>query len=122
MKFKLFHYGIMALTILCGAGMYLAVTRGMIAPISPMDSLGQTVQYLVIFDTLICVPLGVWLNAKKNALVGMLIASHPMVPAICCAYWMGGYTSMLYLAGISAIAWYFTKHREEYFTDNTPES
>lgn len=110
MKYKLAHYAIMIATILAGAGMYYAVTRDYIQTINPLDELGQVVQYLVIFDTIITVPLGLWINAKKHALWGMVLASNSMIPAIACAYWMGGYTSMLYLAGIAAIAWYFAKN------------
>ena len=109
MKFKVVHYVMMIAAVLAGAGMYYAVTRDYIQTINPLDKLGQVVQYLVIFDTIITVPLGLWINAKKHALWGMVLASNSMIPAIACAYWMGGYTAMLSLAGIAAIAWYFAK-------------
>lgn len=114
-NFNFWYWTIICLAVLAGGGMYYAVTHNLVSVIAPNGQLGQIVQYLVIFDTLIAVPLGLWLNAKKNQLIGMLVASHPMIPAIVCAYWMGGYTSMIWLAGISAIAWYFCKHRQEFF-------
>lgn len=115
--FNFWYYTIALLAVVAGVGMYLAVTRGVIAAIEPNGTLGQVAQYVVIFDTIACVPLGLWWNAKRDQLVGMLIASHPMIPAIACAYWMGGYPSMLWLVGISAIAWYFCKHRQEFFPE-----
>lgn len=119
--FRFLHTTIAVLSALAAGLMYYAIMHDWITPLDPQSNLGFVLQYIVIFDTLVCVPLGLWYNAKKDQLVGMLIASHPMLPAIICFYWLGCYRSMIWLAGIAAIAWYFTKHRQQFTNPNEPE-
>ena len=45
----------------------------------------------------------------KCAATRILLASNAMPLGIFAYYWMGCYKSMLWVAAIAAIAWYFTK-------------
>ena len=46
---------------------------------------------------------------KKAAILRILLVSNTMVFAIAAFYLMGAYQSMLWVAAVSAIGWYFTK-------------
>jgi hypothetical protein len=97
-------------------------------PIDSLSSLGQVIQYLVIFDALITIPLGLFICKKqctklssieneeeklvgynKSARMRILLVSNTMVFAIAAFYLMGAYQSMLWVAAVSAIGWYFSK-------------
>ena len=45
----------------------------------------------------------------KLAAARILLVSNTMPIGIFAFYWMAGYQSMLWIAAISAIAWYFSK-------------
>jgi hypothetical protein len=49
---------------------------------------------------------------KKAASLRILLVSNTMVFAIAAFYLMGAYQSMLWVAAVSAIGWYFTKPSE----------
>ncbi len=113
------YYSQMAIAcIVCGA-MEFAARKGLYEPLDTMSQLGKIVQYIVIFDALITIPLGLYLikwlkpltNEKyfKLAAARILLVSNPMPIGIFAFYWMAGYQSMLWIAAISAIAWYFSK-------------
>lgn len=113
------YYGQMAIAcIVCGA-MEFAARKGLYEPLDAMSQLGKIVQYIVIFDALITIPLGLYLikwfkpltNEKyfKLAAARILLVSNCMPIGIFAFYWMAGYQSMLWIAAISAIAWYFSK-------------
>ena len=88
-------------------------------------------EYIVIFDALITIPLGLYLckkqctklstldnheeqllGYKKAASMRILLVGNTMVFAIAAFYLMGAYQSMLWVAAVSAIGWYFTKPSE----------
>ena len=79
----------------------------------------MAVQYIIIFDALITIPLGLYLVKMgkpktperyfKLAGARILLASNTMPLGIAAFYWMDGYKSMLWIAAIAAVAWYFTK-------------
>lgn len=81
--------------------------------------LGMAVQYIIIIDALITIPLGLYLIKLfkpqtekayfKCAAARILLVSNTMPLGICAYYWMGGYRSMLWIAAIAAIALCFAK-------------
>ena len=108
---NVYYYGVMALTLLAGTLAYFLI-----------------MQYIVIFDALLTIPLGLYLckkqcvtlsslenqeeklyGYKKAAILRILLVSNTMVFAIAAFYLMGAYQSMLWVAAVSAIGWYFTK-------------
>ena len=125
---NVYYYGMMALTLLAGTVAYFLIMKGYVLPIDSLSSLGQAMQYIVIFDALITIPLGLYLCKKqcsklsvleneeqklqgyqKAATTRILLVSNTMVFAIVAFYLMGAYQSMLWVAAVSAIGWYFTK-------------
>ena len=125
---NVYYYGIMALTLLAGTLAYFLIMKDMVQPIDSLSALGQTMQYIVIFDALLTIPLGLYLckkqcvrlssldnqeeklyGYKKAATCRILLVSNTMVFAIAAFYLMGAYQSMLWVAAVSAIGWYFTK-------------
>ena len=125
---NVYYYGIMALTLLAGTLAYFLIMKDYVQPIDSLSTLGQAIQYVVIFDALVTIPLGLYLckkqctklstldneeeklqGYKKAALLRILLVSNTMVFAIAAFYLMGAYQSMLWVAAVSAIGWYFTK-------------
>ena len=130
-KLNAWYYGIMALAIGVAVLFYLLIIKDVLTPLSPLSTLSQAVQYVIIFDVLITVPLGLYLHKRrcntialmeddtlryaayyKSARTRILLVSNAMIPAIAAFYWMGAYQSMLWIAAIAAIGWYFTKPTE----------
>ena len=126
-----YYYGIMALTLLAGTLAYFLIMKDYVQPIDSLSTLGQAIQYVVIFDALVTIPLGLYLckkqctklsvldneeeklqGYKKAASLRILLVSNTMVFAIAAFYLMGAYQSMLWVAAVSAIGWYFTKPSE----------
>ena len=118
-KLNWIYYSQMAIALIVLSAMYYAFTKELFEPLDRMSTLGQTVQYIIIFDALITIPLGLYLvkffkpqteqSYFKCAAARILLASNTMPLGIIAFYWMGGYRSMLWVAAISAIAWYFSK-------------
>ena len=125
---NVYYYGIMALTLLAGTLAYFLIMKDYVQPIDSLSTLGQAIQYIVIFDALITIPLGLYLCKKqctklstldnheakllgyqKAATLRILLVSNAMVLGIVAFYLMGGYQSMLWVAAVAAIGWYFTK-------------
>jgi hypothetical protein len=125
---NVYYYGIMALTLLAGTLAYFLIMRKYVQAIDSLSTLGQTIQYIVIFDALLTIPLGLYLCKKqcsklaeladsseqlkgyqKAATLRILLVSNAMVLGIVAFYLMGGYQSMLWVAAVAAIGWYFTK-------------
>jgi hypothetical protein len=123
-----YYYGIMALTLLAGTLAYFLIMKEYVQAIDSLSTLGQTIQYIVIFDALLTIPLGLYLCKKqcsklaeladsseqlkgyqKAATLRILLVSNAMVLGIVAFYLMGGYQSMLWVAAVAAIGWYFTK-------------
>ena len=128
---NVYYYGIMALTLLAGTLAYFLIMKDYVQPIDSLSTLGQAIQYVVIFDALVTIPLGLYLckkqctklstldneeeklqGYKKAASLRILLVSNTMVLAIAAFYLMGAYQSMLWVAAVSAIGWYFTKPSE----------
>ena len=118
-KLNWIYYGQMAIALIVLTAMYYAFSKGLYEPLDRMSRLGQIVQYVVIFDALLTIPLGLYLVKFfkpqtdrayfKCAASRILLVSNTMPLGIVAFYWMGGYKSMLWVAAIAAIAWYFSK-------------
>ena len=128
---NLYYYGVLILTLLSGSLAYFLIMKDYVLPIDPMTTLGQVLQYIVIFDALLTIPAGLYLckrqcaklaqlsdeNAKFNgykkaAIWRILLVSNTMIWGIAAFYLMGAYQSMLWVTAVSAIGWYFTKPSE----------
>ena len=128
---NVYYYGIMVLTLLAGTLAYFLIMKDYVQPIDSLSTLGQAIQYVVIFDALVTIPLGLYLckkqctklstldneeeklqGYKKAASLRILLVSNTMVFAIAAFYLMGAYQSMLWVAAVSAIGWHFTKPSE----------
>ena len=125
---SVYYYAMMILALLSGTLSYFLIMKGYVLPIDSLSSFGQVIQYLVIFDALITIPLGLFICKKqctklssieneeeklvgynKSARMRILLVSNTMVFAIAAFYLMGAYQSMLWVAAVSAIGWYFSK-------------
>lgn len=130
-KLSIVYYLMLALAIATAAHMYYHITNGNISPLDPSSTLGQAIQYIVIFYVLASVPGGLYWHKRtcdkittlddkleqerlygRSALLRIIIVSLGITPAIACFYWMGAYQPMLWIAAIAAIGWYFTKPTE----------
>ena len=128
---NLYYYGVLILTLLSGSLAYFLIMKDIVLPIDAMSTLGQVLQYIVIFDALLTIPAGLYLckrqcvklaqltdeTAKlegyKNAATWrILLVSNTMIFGIAAFYLMGAYQSMLWITAVSAIGWYFTKPSE----------
>ena len=126
-----YYYGMMALTLLAGTLAYFLIMKDYVQPIDSLSTLGQVIQYVIIFDALLTIPLGLYLCKKQctklsvleneeeklmgyqqAATLRILLVGNTMVFAIAAFYLMGAYQSMLWVAAVSAIGWYFTKPSE----------
>ena len=128
---NLYYYGVLILTLLSGSLAYFLIMKDMVVPIDPMTTMGQVLQYVVIFDALLTIPAGLYLckrqcvklaqqtdetaklsGYKKAATWRILLVSNTMIFGIAAFYLMGAYQSMLWITAVSAIGWYFTKPTE----------
>ena len=126
-----YYYGMMALTLLAGTLAYFLIMKDYVQPIDSLSTLGQVIQYIIIFDALVTIPLGLYLckkqctklsvleneeeklmGYKQAATMRILLVGNTMVFAIAAFYLMGAYQSMLWVVAVSAIGWYFTKPSE----------
>lgn len=113
------YYGFMGASLVALTAMYYAFSKGLYMPLDRMSQMGVIVQYVIIFDALITIPLGLYLiklfkpqtleRYRSLATWRIILVSNSMPLGIIAFYWMGGYRSMLWVAAIAAIAWYFTK-------------
>lgn len=123
-----YYYTMLVLTLLAGTLSYYLIIKEIIQPIKPMTTIGLVIQYFVILDAIITVPLGLYgfkricdkLRTLENeeikykqyqkwAAWRIVLVSNAMIFAISAFYLLGAYQSMLWIAAISAIGWYFTK-------------
>ena len=128
---NLYYYGVLILTLLSGSLVYFLIMKDIVLPIDAMSTLGQVLQYIVIFDALLTIPAGLYLckrqcvklaqltdetakleGYKKAATWRILLVSNTMIFGIAAFYLMGAYQSMLWITAVSAIGWYFTKPSE----------
>lgn len=118
-KLNWIYYCQMIVALIALTAMYYAYSKGLYEPLDSMSSLGQGVQYAIILDALITIPLGLYLVKWRKPLseqayfkcagARILLVSNTMPLGIVAYYWMGCYQSMLWVAAIAAIAWYFSK-------------
>lgn len=128
---NLYYYGMIVLTILSGTLSYFLIMKDYLLPIDTLSTLGQIIQYVIIFDALLTIPAGLYfckrqcnklaqltdeaarLEGYKNAATWRIIlVSNTMIWGIAAFYLMGAYQSMLWITAVSAIGWYFTKPSE----------
>lgn len=118
-KLNWIYYGQMVIALIVLSAMYYAFSKGLYEPWDRLSSKGQLIQYIIIFDALITIPLGLYLvklfkpktdkQYFKVAASRILLASNAMPLGILAYYVFGCYQSMLWVAAIAAIAWYFSK-------------
>ena len=131
---NVYYYGMMILAVVAATLMYLLIVRSVVMPIDPLTTAGKIIQYVVIFDALLTIPLGLYgfKRACERLLKGLsgenltfteeqyhryqtyaawriVLVSNAMVLGIVAFYLLGCYQSMLWIAAIGAIGWYFTK-------------
>jgi len=140
------YYGMLAAAVIAATTMYLLITKGVISPIDYYGTLGQAIQYIVIMDALITIPFGLWLHKRtckklmlqevseertqaycRSARMRIYLVSNSLVLGIIAYYLLvdpsGVNQSMIWVAGIAAIGWYFTKPTEKkMFMELQPES
>ena len=128
---NLYYYGVLILTLISGTLAYFLIMKDFVQPIDPMSTLGQVLQYVIIFDALLTIPTGLYLckrqctklaeladeeqklaSYKRAATLRIVLVSNTMVFGIAAFYLMGAYQSMLWVTAVSAIGWYFTKPSE----------
>ena len=128
---NLYYYGVLILTLISGTLAYFLIMKDFVQPIDPMSTLGQVLQYVIIFDALLTIPTGLYLckrqctklaeladekqklaSYKRAATLRIVLVSNTMVFGIAAFYLMGAYQSMLWITAVSAIGWYFTKPSE----------
>ena len=118
-KLNWYYYGVMVLTLIILGVMYYLTSKPDFEPINPLESVGVILQYAAIGVTLVAVPFGLYTvklfkpqtldKYEEVAKARILTVGLTMPMNIAFYYLLGTYQSMLWLAGISAIAWYFTK-------------
>lgn len=131
-KLNWIYYSQMIITCIVWGTMTYAYSHGLYQPLDILSPMGTTVQYILIIDALITIPLGLylikWLKPQTNEryfkLAGarILMVSNTMPLGVFAFYWLGGYRSMIWLAAIGAVGWYFTKPtRGKMEQEMTPE-
>lgn len=118
-KLNWYYYGVMVLTLLVLSLFYYLFTHQLYEPIDPMSQLGMILQYAVIILALGGIPFGLylvkWLKPETEekytdiAILRILIVGLTMPMGIAFFYLLGGYRPMIWVAGMAALAWYFTK-------------
>jgi len=113
------YYGIMLFTLIILGVMYYLTSMPDFEPVNPMEEVGQILQYAAIGMTLLAIPLGLYLvkwkkpdtldKYKEAATLRIALVGSTMPMNIAMFYLLGGYKPMMWLAAMSAIAWYFTK-------------
>lgn len=114
-----YYYGVMVLTLIVLGIMYYLTLQPDFEPIDTMAQMGMTLQYIGIGITLLAIPLGLYLvkllkpatleKYKSIATGRILMVGLTMPMNIAFYYLLGCYRPMMWLAAMSAIAWYFTK-------------
>ena len=118
-KLNWIYYAQMIIALIVLSAMYYAFMKGLYEPWDRMSKSGQLIQYIIIFDALITIPLGLYLvklfkpqtdeKYFKVAAARILLVSNTMPLGIAAYYAFGCYQSMLWVAAIAAVAWYFAK-------------
>ena len=98
-KLNWIYYGQMVIALIVLTAMYYAFSKGLYEPLDRMSKLGQAVQYFIIIDALITIPLGLylvkWFKPQTNeryfkiAATRILLVSNAMPLGIAAYYWIG---------------------------------
>jgi len=131
-KLNVLYYGQMVFACMIWGVMVYAFQHGLYEPLDIYSRSGIAVQYCIIIDALVSIPLGLYLVKMckpatdrayfKLAAARILLVSNAMPLGIFAFYWMGGYRSMLWVAAIAAIALCFAKPtRGKMEQEMTPE-
>ena len=62
---NLYYYGALILTLIAGTLAYFLIMKDFVQPIDPMSTLGQVLQYVIIFDALLTIPTGLYLCKRQ---------------------------------------------------------
>lgn len=118
-KLNWYYYGVMVVTLIAVSVLYYLRVKGMIEPLDKMSQAGIIVQYVIIFDALISIPLGLYLikwrkpktleQYTKLATARILLVSNAMPLGIIAYFWMNAHMPMFWVAAVAAIGWFFTK-------------
>ena len=131
-RLNIYYYGVFFLLVVLATVTYLLITREILPVIDPLSRWGKVIQSAVIFDVLTTVPLGLWWHKRqckqiakiedekarltayyRCAAIRICLVSNTMLFAVPAFYILGAYMSMIWVAAISAIGWYFTKPTEK---------
>lgn len=114
-----YYYGVMLFTLVILGAMYYLTSLPDFEPVSPMEQQGMILQYIAIGMTLLAIPLGLYLvkllkpatleKYKEIAACRIMVVGLTMPMNIAFYYLFGCYKPMMWLAAMSAVAWYFTK-------------
>lgn len=116
-----YYYGIMVFSVIVLTVMFLLRDKEILPHINYLSQRGVFIQYFVIFDALITIPLGLYLvkwrkttdlnKYRKLATWRILLVGNSMPLGIAAHYLMGTpqYRAMFWVAAVAAVAWYFTK-------------
>ena len=118
-KLNWIYYGQMVIALIVLTAMYYSFSKGLYEPLDTLSQSGIAVQYIIIIDALVTIPVGLYLiklfkprtekKYFKLAAARILLVSNTMPLGILAYYAFGCYQSMLWVAAIAAIAWYFSK-------------
>lgn len=118
-KLNWYYYGVMIVTLIALTAMYYLYMNQYFTPLDKNSQMGMIVQYFIIFDALISIPLGLYLikwrkpdtleKYQKLAITRILLVSNTMPLGIIAYFWMDAYMSMFWVAAVAAIGWFFTK-------------
>ena len=114
-----YYYGVMVFALIILTVMYYLSSRPDFEPINPSESLGMMLQYIAMGTTLIALPLGLYMVKLRKpdtlekylaaATERILLVGLTMPMNIAFFYLLGTHRPMIWLAGMSAVAWFFTK-------------
>ena len=106
------YYGIMGFTLIVLGAMYYLTSQPDFEPLSPLEQVGMTLQYIAIGVTLVAIPFGLYMvklfkpdtleKYKEIAAGRILIVGLTMPMNIAFYYLFGCYKSMMWLAAMSA--------------------
>ena len=118
-KLNWYYYGVMIVTLIALTAMYYLYMNQYFTPLDKNSQMGMIVQYFIIFDALISIPLGLYLikwrkpdtleKYQQLAITRILLVSNTMPLGIIAYFWMDAYMSMFWVAAVAAIGWFFTK-------------
>lgn len=113
------YYGVMVFTLIVLSAMYFLASQPDFQPVEPTGKLGMFLQYVVILFALVLIPGGLYAvkffkpdtleKYEGAAALRIIMVGCNMPLAIMAFYLLGGLRPMMWIAGMAAVAWYFTK-------------